>query len=187
MKENTYFDILEAAATLVEEVGYNKTTHRAIAEVVGIKAASIYYHFKTKDELLFKLLENTISCMRERQETALLEGGTLRENLHTLIYCELSAFVEKRKGESAQALIHEWRYLSTGHQQALLEMRAPYEVIWNTVLADCYKEGLLKADPKITRRILNGALAWGRYWYQEEGPLSIKDIAKEVTKLVVPN
>ncbi|MFD1715014.1 TetR/AcrR family transcriptional regulator [Amnibacterium flavum] len=52
--------ILAAAAELFAERGYGATTTRAIAEKVGIRQASLYYHFAGKDEILLELLETSV-------------------------------------------------------------------------------------------------------------------------------
>lgn len=52
--------VLDAAAALFAEHGYAGTSTRAIAERVGIRQASLYYHFAGKDEILLELLENSV-------------------------------------------------------------------------------------------------------------------------------
>lgn len=52
--------ILAAAAELFAEHGYAGTSTRAIAERVGIRQASLYYHFAGKDEILLELLEASV-------------------------------------------------------------------------------------------------------------------------------
>jgi AcrR family transcriptional regulator len=53
-------EILDAAAALFAEFGYAGTSTRSIAERVGIRQASLYYHFAGKDELLLELLETSV-------------------------------------------------------------------------------------------------------------------------------
>lgn len=48
--------ILEAAAKIFGELGYAGTTLRAVAQAAGIEAGSIYYHYKSKDELIEAVL-----------------------------------------------------------------------------------------------------------------------------------
>ncbi len=52
--------ILDAAAALFVEYGYAATSTRMIAERVGIRQASLYYHFSGKDELLIELLTTSV-------------------------------------------------------------------------------------------------------------------------------
>ncbi|MEV0569130.1 helix-turn-helix domain-containing protein [Dactylosporangium sp. NPDC050588] len=53
-------EILDAAAELFSERGYAATSTRMIAEMVGVRQASLYYHFSTKEQILAELLESTV-------------------------------------------------------------------------------------------------------------------------------
>jgi len=53
-------EILDAAAELFSEQGYAATSTRAIAMAVGIKQASLYYHFANKEQILAELLADTV-------------------------------------------------------------------------------------------------------------------------------
>src|SRR5512143_1649202 len=53
-------EILDAAAQLFSEQGYAGTSTRAIALAVGIKQASLYYHFANKEQMLVELLNTTV-------------------------------------------------------------------------------------------------------------------------------
>jgi len=58
--ESSRQEILDAAAELFSENGYAATSTRAIALAVGIKQASLYYHFPSKDGMLAELLTGTV-------------------------------------------------------------------------------------------------------------------------------
>ena len=64
--------ILDAAAALFAERGFAATTTRLIAERVGVRQASLYYHFAGKDELLIELL--TTSVRPSLDAVARIEG-----------------------------------------------------------------------------------------------------------------
>jgi AcrR family transcriptional regulator len=53
-------EILDAAAELFAGRGYAATSTRMIAEMVGVRQASLYYHFDTKEQILAELLESTV-------------------------------------------------------------------------------------------------------------------------------
>ncbi|SKA97859.1 transcriptional regulator, TetR family [Agreia bicolorata] len=58
---NTRDEILDVAARLFAKQGYEGTTTRQIAQVVGIKQASLYYHFADKSSIVVALLDGTVS------------------------------------------------------------------------------------------------------------------------------
>ena len=55
--------IMDEAATLFVQQGYEATSLRHLADVVGMKAGSLYYHFASKDELLTEILRRGIEVM----------------------------------------------------------------------------------------------------------------------------
>lgn len=67
--------ILRAAAGLFVEQGFGATSTRAIAEAVGIRQASLYYHFAGKDEILSELLETSVRPSVEVAQALLEEVG----------------------------------------------------------------------------------------------------------------
>jgi AcrR family transcriptional regulator len=54
-------EILDAAGELFTTTGYTGTSTRCIAESVGIRQASLYHYFKTKDDILCALLGQTVA------------------------------------------------------------------------------------------------------------------------------
>jgi AcrR family transcriptional regulator len=61
--------ILEAAASLFAEKGYNETSMSELAHITGVAQGTIFYHFKNKEELFLAILDdfkNKISKEFER-------------------------------------------------------------------------------------------------------------------------
>ena len=64
-KALTKVEILEAAASIIIESGFDGCTMRAVASRVGMKAGSIYYHFASKDEIVEEILNIGIETLYE--------------------------------------------------------------------------------------------------------------------------
>jgi AcrR family transcriptional regulator len=128
---STREEILAAAAALFGAQGYTETTTRQIADAVGIKQASLYYHFPDKSQILRSLLKGTVAPSVQLADwlraedvdpaTALAAlarydlDGLLRDrwNLHVvyrLLDIAETEFVETR--ESQLALRRHYRELS---------------------------------------------------------------------------
>jgi AcrR family transcriptional regulator len=52
--------ILDAALTLFAENGYDGTSVEQIANIVGIKAPSLYKHYKGKEDILNALIDSAL-------------------------------------------------------------------------------------------------------------------------------
>ncbi len=75
--------ILAAAETLFRQRGYSNVTMRDIAEEVGIRQASLYYHFPSKEQLFITVTEQVFERHRNGLQRAIAEAGSdLRSQLH---------------------------------------------------------------------------------------------------------
>ncbi|MET9069093.1 TetR/AcrR family transcriptional regulator [Streptosporangium sandarakinum] len=57
--------IQETALRLFTEQGYEATSLREIAEALGVTKAALYYHFKSKEEIVTSLVEDRIRTLEE--------------------------------------------------------------------------------------------------------------------------
>ncbi|MBK3569640.1 MULTISPECIES: TetR/AcrR family transcriptional regulator [unclassified Streptomyces] len=69
--------IQDVALELFAEQGYEKTSLREIAEHLDVTKAALYYHFKTKEEILVSIFEDLTQPIED-----LIEWG--RDQPHTL-------------------------------------------------------------------------------------------------------
>lgn len=74
---NTRQRIQDVALELFAEQGYEKTSLREIAERLEVTKAALYYHFKTKEEIIVSLFEDLTKPIED-----LIEWG--RQQPHTL-------------------------------------------------------------------------------------------------------
>lgn len=75
--------VLSMAEMLFRQRGYNVVTMRDIAEEVGIRQASLYYHFPSKEQLFITVIEQVFERHRQGLHQALDTAGTdLRIQLH---------------------------------------------------------------------------------------------------------
>ena len=73
--------ILEAAATLIAEIGWNQVTTRRIAEQAGVNNALIHYYFGTKEALLFEAATTVFGKEFEGPIARMVEAPTLADGL----------------------------------------------------------------------------------------------------------
>src|SRR3990167_8732796 len=164
--------LLQTAAHLFRSKGFDRTTVRDLASAVGIQSGSIFHHFKSKDEILRSVMEETIIYNTALMRAALADAGNQRERVLALIRCELQSIMGGT-GEAMAVLVYEWRALSPEGKAYILALRDNYEQIWLAVLGEAKAAGYFKGDPFVQRRFLTGALSWSTTWFRAEGPMSL--------------
>ena len=85
-------EILDAAAELFTKIGYSGTSTRRIADAVGMRQASLYHHFATKDDILDALLAGTVDEALRLADELLALPGPAAERLHALVAGDCAAF-----------------------------------------------------------------------------------------------
>lgn len=87
---NTRDKIIEVADTLLRTNGYNDFSYKDISAIIGIKTASIHYHFPTKTDLGIAIIQ--AHADRLQQDTAKLRSRVPLERLERFIqyYYKLS-------------------------------------------------------------------------------------------------
>src|SRR5436309_13810414 len=61
--------IVQAALALLDEVGFDGLTMRNLAKKLGVQAASLYWHVRSKQDLLSLVAEEICAPMRESDRT----------------------------------------------------------------------------------------------------------------------
>ncbi|MBS7560726.1 TetR/AcrR family transcriptional regulator [Pseudomonas sp. TNT2022 ID1048] len=176
--------LLQTAAHLFRNKGYERTTVRDLAGAVGIQSGSIFHHFKSKDDILRAVMQETIHYNTALMRAELAEAGNVRERVLALIRCELQSIMGG-SGEAMAVLVYEWRSLSPEGQAAVLALRDIYEQIWLQVLGEAKDAGFIKGDVFITRRFLTGALSWTTTWFRAQGSMTLEQLAQEALLLVL--
>ena len=183
-RSNSRDQLIAMAAKLFAQKGYNKTNLRDLADAVGMKAGSIFYHFSGKEEILYEVMESSINMLMDRVEVDMREADSTRDQLRVLIRSELEHYLGDASSY-AMVLIHEWRSLSAELQAPLMVLRKRYELLWDEVLLECHRSGLILANPKIVRRMLNGAFSWVPNWFHEDGGHSHEELVDEVMLMLL--
>lgn len=171
--------VLRAAAHLFRVKGYEGTTVREIAAMVGIQSGSLFHHFKSKEEILFTVMKEVIEYTITKQDEAIAQVSSYREKLKALIISELYA-INGVTCDAMTVLVFEWNALSRSHQYDLLALRNAYENTWIVILRQLKEETGYVESPQVWRKLLVGAIAWTVTWFKKDGPMSLESLADSV-------
>ena len=171
--------VLRAAAHLFRVNGYEGTTVREIASLVGIQSGSLFHHFKSKEEILFTVMKEVIEYTSAKQNDAIGQVSSDREKLKALIISELYA-INGVTCDAMTVLVFEWGALSRAHQHDLLELRTAYENTWVDILQHLKQETGYVQSAHVWRKFLVGSIAWTVTWFKKDRSLTLEDLAEQL-------
>jgi TetR/AcrR family transcriptional regulator, cholesterol catabolism regulator len=175
--------LLDCAARLFREKGYERTTVRDIGAAVGIQSGSIFHHFSSKEDILKAVMSEALIYFTDELRASVESQSGALAKLQACIHSELQFTVGDDTTAIMSLLITEWRSLGEANQKDILEYRAAYEQLWMDVLEEAKSEGLIEGDCFVLRRLLAGAIHWTRTWYDEDGELSLDALSRQTLQL----
>lgn len=158
--------LLEAAAACFYREGFNAASMRAIAEEAGMRTASIYYHFDSKDALLVAVHETALERIRQATSAAVkgVDGPWLR--LETACTAHLETLLTG--GTFFKAVMRQVPSNVEGREM-IFKLRDDYEAIFADLIADLELPDATDRDT--LRLMLLGAMNWTfTWWRRTQGP-----------------
>ena len=172
------------AQNMFREKGYKATSMRDIANAIGIEAASLYNHIKSKEQILQEICFDIAQQFFKAIENAKQADFTPEEQLRFAIKQHI--FVITKNLDAAAVFLHEWRFLSEPHLSRFKAMRHDYEKEFRLIIQQGKKEGTFQdVDDKFYALTLFSALNWTYDWYKPDGKLSPNQIADQLSNFLL--
>ncbi|WP_338849543.1 TetR/AcrR family transcriptional regulator [Massilia sp. W12] len=179
---NRRADLLRVAARLFREKGFEGTTIRAIADAVGMRSGSPFYHFKSKQEILAAVMEEGLVAGLAETEKIGQSGLAPREKFRALVRSHLQTVLGEGQ-DFIPVLLYDWRSLTPELQQRIIGLKDRYDAIWQQALADLKQHSLLDSDDKVVRLLLLGAINYTVQWYRPGKGVSLDELTDRVLEI----
>jgi AcrR family transcriptional regulator len=139
--------IIEIAAQLFEELGYDRTSMSLISQRVGGSKATLYGYFKSKEELLLACLYVDITANSERLLNTMVRARNLRDGLIALGVAYLDRRLDRRPISNVRIVATQPEELGIGKEFYAKILRPAWEIFADR-LARLMEAGILRrADP----------------------------------------
>jgi AcrR family transcriptional regulator len=176
--------ILDVATELFYEKGYHATTMREVAAGVGIKAGSLYNHFPSKEELLFRIAEGVMQDLLAAGREAVAAAPEPRERLRALVRAHVVYHAEQRF--RAKVADDQLNALEPERRAAVVAVRDAYERLWRDVLdAGRGAHGWVVPDTPVVTFAITTMCTSVDVWYRESGRLTPSVVADVYEELVL--
>jgi AcrR family transcriptional regulator len=156
--------ILERAALLFGENGYERTSIRDIAAAVGMLPGSVYYHFASKEALLAAVYADAIDQAIQTIQHAAAKHQDPWDRLEAAAVAHLGILVG---GGSIAVVIADGPNLPVAARAELIGQRHRYEAMFRDLVDAIDLPPGVKASS--FRLALLGALNWSLTWFHPNG------------------
>ncbi|MGK2905013.1 MAG: TetR/AcrR family transcriptional regulator [Desulfuromonadales bacterium] len=175
--------ILKEAARLFREKGYIASNLRELARRAGIQGGSIYHHFGSKQEILFQLMDNTMTDMVASLSAVLAGIDDPGEKLRRLLRFHISYTI--CGPDETYITDDELRNLHADNYLQIIAKRDAYQKLFEEVfLAGSQQQGWMVVDQKLMARAAIQMGTGVASWYKPDGPLSIEQISEYYADLL---
>jgi AcrR family transcriptional regulator len=136
--------LFSAAVELLGERGYAGATIDDIVERAGIAKGTVYYHFRSKSELVSALLDDGLRRLAAsfRSEIEGAQGGAAA--LRALVHAEL-AYIERYQAFAKLVMSEMW-HADRDWRDSLGTLREEYVGVFAGALSRGIAEGAFRAD-----------------------------------------
>jgi len=176
-------EILRVAARLFAQHGYRTVTIDMVSEDMGYSKSSIYYYFKNKEEILWRVFDTIYETYVSDAEAIRVENDPPARTMRLLIQHHLTNVMEH----------HDWTTiffqnegeLSKERQRLIRSRKRAYNEILEAVYKEGVRAGVFRDIPP--HIAVNGILGMCNslfVWYDEQRSSKADDIANHFVSLL---
>ena len=183
-RDERYRAIMETAARLICERGYEGTSMQEIAAACRMTKAGLYHHVQNKEQLLFDIMSygmdafegQVLEKVRELPDPIERLRECMRLNIE-LVTCGFS--------KEVIIILHEHATL-TGEARAFIDGRKKRYVRF---LEDSFSEAVRvgrarPVQPTVAAFAFLGMVLWIYKWFQPDGRLTAEQVSNEMVELL---
>lgn len=184
MKQETRKEeIIKTAAKLFKEKGYSAVTMRDLATAMGIKAASLYNHINSKQDILKEIIIYIAEEFTNGINAIINSNVSNISKLKNIVALHVN-ITAKNTNEMA-SLNNDWMHLED-QLEYYLKLRNEYEANFLSII----EQGILTSEikqnnPEIIMFSMLSTLRTLYLWIPKKDGLSGNDLAKNLSQVLI--
>lgn len=176
--------ILKAAAELFREKGYKAASMRHLAEKVGVEAASLYNHIRSKTELLHDICFDIANHYWEHLNKIEASDKKPIEKIETLLRFHIRQIIENY--EEVYVADREWRYLNDPYLSNFQNQRRNYRKRFAMMIEKGIEEGAInKIDASTSVLIMLHAVSGIESWHRSTHKIDGKELEENMVTILI--
>jgi AcrR family transcriptional regulator len=176
---------MDAAAQVFAERGFHGASTQDIADVLGIRQASLYYYFPAKEVALEEVCMRGVEGFLEAAIAIAGAPGTARDKLARLIEAHLSPLLDRR--DYMRTFLNERQHLRNESRRRIGRLSRAYERLIEDIVQAGVRGGEFRLDIncRITALALLGMTNAVAAWFGKEPKMTVEKIGSEFVRLLL--
>ncbi|MFT4155830.1 TetR/AcrR family transcriptional regulator [Parafilimonas sp.] len=176
--------ILKAAASLFHEKGYKAASMRDLAELVGVEAASLYNHIRSKTELLHDICFNVANVFWEHLNKVEMSDARPIEKLETLLRFHIQQMINNF--QEVYISDREWRYLTDPYLSNYQNQRRTYRKRFAAIIEQGIESGEINSiDASTAVLIVLHAVSGIESWHRSKIKVSGEELEENMITILI--
>ena len=168
--------IIDAAVDLFYQKGYFATSVSEIARQCGIQKASLYYHYPSKENILFQIQKVTMDELTDYLRGSLDGLTDVEARMRAAVHSHVRFHLDRQK--ETFIANSELRGLTPDHYREIVSRRDAYEQIFQNIIREGCEAGVFApVDVKILSYAILTLCNAGAIWFKPEGRMPVDAIA----------
>jgi len=175
--------IYREAAGLFREKGYRASTLREIAKRSGVQGGSIYYHFRSKQDILYQIMDFTMNALIKNLKKEIKGEKDPLEEFRKAMRFHIEYHINHLN--ETRASDEEIRSLNKENYDSIIARRHNYADIFIQILKKGVQNGVMNIDNlKLTSMAVLQMCTGVSYWFRHDGPLNASDVANKYADII---
>jgi AcrR family transcriptional regulator len=176
--------IIEKAATLFKEKGFKAASMREIADVVGVEAASLYNHIKSKNELLNIICFDVANRYTHKLEEVESSKLTTLAKVESLLRFHIDGMVNHF--EEVYVSDREWKHLDNPYLSNMQNQRRTYRKRFAAIIEEgIKKKEIKKIDAATAVLIMLHAIGGIESWHRSTQKIIGKELEENMVTFLI--
>ena len=176
--------IVRKAATLFREKGYKAASMRDLAEAVGVEAASLYNHIKSKSELLHELVFNVANRFVLKIDEIESEEISSLKKMEKILRFHIVEMIHQY--EEVYVSDREWKHLSDPYLSNYQNQRRVYRKRLAAIIEEGIRNKEIKPiDAPTVVLIFLHAVSGIESWHRSTKKISAEELEQNMVAILI--
>ncbi len=176
-------EIIKTAAKLFKKKGYSAVTMRDLAKAMGIKAASLYNHINSKQDILKAIIISLAEEFTEGMKMIKSSQGTSIQKLKEIV--KLHVNITSKNAYGMASLNNDWMHLEEKLEYYLL-LRSNYEDEFRNILTEGINNNeIVDTNVDVTLFSILSTLRSLYLWIPKKEDLNPEELAQNLSDVLI--